>query len=125
MTFSGNFNPSEVIINVRKMLYKLGLQLNDDKIQIVNKSSKQNVTGIVVNEKAQVSSKYRKEIRQEIYYIKKYGIESHLEHRKYKLDSALYLNSLYGRILYVLQINDNDLEFKKYKQYISNLKKTI
>ena len=41
------------------------------------------------------------------------------------VDKKSYINSLYGRILYVLQINDNDLEFKKYKQYILDLKKTI
>ena len=121
MTFSGNFNPSKIIIKVRKMLYILGLQLNNDKIHIVNKSSCQLVTGIVVNEKTQVSSKYRKEIRQEIYYIKKYGIKSHLQKRNIN-DTKKYLNMLYGKILYVLQINENDNEFKKYKTYIFNLK---
>lgn len=125
MTFSGNFNPSEMIIKVRKMLYKLGLKLNDDKIHVVSKSSCQNVTGIVVNEKVQVCSKYRKIIRQEIYYIKKYGLKSHLEYHNYKLNSVAYLNSLYGKILYVLQINENDLEFKNYKKFILELKKTI
>ena len=63
MTFSGKFNPSELIIKVRKMLYKLGLELNNDKIHIVHKSSSQNVTGIIVNEKMQVSIKYRNKIR--------------------------------------------------------------
>jgi len=125
MTFSGNFNPTEMIVKVRKMLYKLGLKLNNDKVHVVNKSSSQNVTGIVVNKKAQVCSKYRKDIRQEIYYIRKYGLISHLEHYKYKQDSKVYLNSLYGRILYVLQINNNDLEFRKYKQYIENLRGAI
>jgi len=125
MTFSGDFNPSEIIIKVRKMLYKLGLQLNNDKIHVINKSSCQFVTGVVVNEKAQVNSKYRKKIRQEIYYIKKYGVKSHLDNSKNNLDLHTYLNSLYGRILYVLQINANDSEFNKYKQFILKLKKTI
>lgn len=79
MTFSGAFNPSELITKVRKMLYKLGLELNNDKIHIVYKSSSQNVTGIVVNEKMQVNVKYRNKIRQEIYYIKKFGLSSHLK----------------------------------------------
>ena len=125
MTFSGDFNPSEIIIKVRKMLYKLGLQLNNDKIHVVNKSSCQFITGIVVNEKTQVNFKYRKEIRKEIYYIKKFGLESHLKSSKYNLNSKSYINSLYGRILYVLQINNNDSEFKEYKKYILDLKKTI
>ena len=125
MTFSGDFNPSEVITIVRKMLCKLGLRLNRDKIHVIKKSSNQSVTGIVVNEKAQLSSQYRRKIRQEIYYINKYGINSHLEHIKYNLDRNIYVNSLYGKILYVLQINDKDDEFKKYKNFILDLKRTI
>lgn len=125
MTFSGIFNPSEIIIKVRKLLYKLGLELNNDKIHIIKKSSCQIVTGIVVNEKIQVSSKYRKKIRQEIYYIKKFGLLSHLEHSKYDIDRKEYLNSLYGRILYVLQINNADQEFNNYKKFIFNLKNKI
>ena len=123
MTFSGAFNPSELITKVRKMLYKLELELNNDKIHIVYKSSSQNVTGIVVNEKMQVNVKYRNKIRQEIYYIKKFGLSSHLKKCDINIDSKRYLNILYGRVLYVLQINENDKEFIKYKQFIKNLKR--
>lgn len=123
MTFSGAFNPSELITKVRKMLYKLGLELNNDKIHIVYKSSSQNVTGIVVNEKMQVNVKYRNKIRQEIYYIKKFGLSSHLKKCDINIDPKRYLNILYGRVLYVLQINENDKEFIKYKQFIENLKR--
>ncbi len=122
MTFSGAFNPSELITKVRKMLYKLGLELNNDKIHIVYKSSSQNVTGIVVNEKMQVNVKYRNKIRQEIYYIKKFGLSSHLKKCDINIDSKRYLNILYGRVLYVLH-NENDKEFIKYRQFIENLKR--
>lgn len=125
MTFSGKFSPNEIIVKVRKMLYKLGLELNDSKIHVIYKSSNQNVTGIVVNEKMQVNIKYRNKIRQEIYYIKKFGLDSHLEKCGIITDSKMYLNKLYGRILYVLQINENDEEFKKYKNYVKSLKEDI
>lgn len=123
MTFSGAFNPSELITKIRKMLYKFGLELNNDKIHVVYKSSSQNVTGIVVNEKMQVNVKYRNKIRQEIYYIKKFGLSSHLKKCDINIDSKRYLNILYGRVLYVLQINENDKEFIKYRQFIENLKR--
>ena len=123
MTFSGQFNPSELIVKVRKMLYKLGLSLNNDKIRIINKSSRQNVTGIVVNEKMQVNIKYRNKIRQEIYYIKKFGLSSHLKKCDINIKPKKYLNGLYGRILYVLQINETDKEFIKYKQFLEKLKR--
>lgn len=121
MTFSGDFNPKVVIAKVRKMLNKLGLQLNDDKTNVISKSGSQNVTGIVVNEKIQINSKYRSTIRKEVYYINKYGVDSHIERIKYKLGKGKYLNNLYGRIMFVLQVNKNDKEFIKYKQIIKKL----
>ena len=123
MTFSGAFYPSELITKVRKMLYKLGLELNNDKIHIVYKSSSQNVTGKKKKKKMQVNVKYRNKIRQEIYYIKKFGLSSHLKKCDINIDSKRYLNILYGRVLYVLQINENDKEFIKYRQFIENLKR--
>ena len=120
MTFSGDFIPSEIIKLVRKNLYKLGLKINNKKIHIVRRNSSQNVTGLVVNEKVQVSNKYRNKIRQEVYYIKKYGIDSHLNTIK-ELDKEKYLSSLLGRILYVLQIDNNNKEFIEYKEYIRGI----
>ena len=125
MTFSGEFSPNEIIIKVRKMLYKLGLELNDSKIHVIYKSSNQNVTGIVVNEKMQVNIEYRNRIRQEIYYINKFGLDSHLKKCGINIKPKNYLNKLYGRILYVLQINEDDEEFKKYKNYVKSLKEDI
>ena len=62
MTFSGDFNPKDIIKKVRKMLYKNGMELNEKKIHIIKSSKRQNVTGINVNEKIQVNSDYRKKI---------------------------------------------------------------
>lgn len=118
MTFSGDFNPTDIIIRVRKMLAKINLELNNQKIHIINHSKSQNVTGIVVNEKAQVGVKYRHKIRQEMYYIKKFGIKSHLSKLNINIDALKYLNKLYGQILYVLQINPTDQEFIKYRELV-------
>ena len=92
-----------------------------DKISIINKSRSQNVTGLVVNEKVQVCKKYRNKIRQEIYYIKKFGIESHLKKINSSLTKEDYIKKLLGRILYVLQIDENNKEFLEYKKYIKFL----
>ncbi len=122
MTFSGNFDPSEIIIKVRKMLGKLGLELNNKKIHVVHNSNRQSVTGIVVNNKIQVSTNYRKKIRQEVYYLEKYGVDSHLNRSNKKMSKVKYLNNLYGRILFVLQVNPSDEEFKKYKKFVYDIR---
>ena len=120
MTFSMKEYNKELIRFVRVKLYKLGLQLNENKISLISKSRKQKITGIVVNNKIQVDVKYRKKIRQEIYYIKKYGIDDHLKRVNEKKEN--YLDSLYGRILFVLSIDANNKEFIDYKNYIYNIK---
>lgn len=121
LTFSGDFNPSNIIKIVRKELLKLGLKINNKKTCIIKKGNRQTVTGIVVNQKLQVVTSYRKEIRKQIYYIKKYGIKSHLNFISYNNSIYKYINSLYGKINYILQINNEDKEFINYKNYIKNL----
>ena len=123
LTFSGNFNPSIIINKIRKHLLKLGFEINNEKIHIIKKGNRQTVTGIVVNKKLQVSCNFRKEIRKQIYYIKKYGIKSHLEFTNNNIFEIKYLNSLYGKINYVLQINKSDKEFIEYKMYINKILK--
>lgn len=125
MTFSGNFNIKNTIKKVIFELKKLGLQLNYDKIHVIKKRNRQLVTGIVVNQKVQVSKQYRKKIRQEIFYIKKFGIGSHLKKLNKNINQQEYLRSLYGKILFILQINNNDKEFLQYKNNILDYLKNI
>lgn len=120
MTFSGDFDPKYIINIVKKKLNKMGLKLNYSKIRVISRCNRQYVTGVVVNEFAQTSSVYRKKIRQEIYFIKKYGLESHLRKINYNDSKSKYLYMLKGKINFVLNINSNDIEFINYKNYLNN-----
>lgn len=122
MTFSMNEYNKDIIRFIRENLYKYNLELNNEKIHLINNSKKQKITGIVVNEKLQVDIKYRKKIRQEMYYIKKYGLEEHL--KIINEEKEYYLNSLYGRIIFVLSIDKKNKEFIEYRNLIFNIKKT-
>lgn len=124
MTFSGDFNTHELIRKVRELLKYKGLELNDKKLHIFKNYQRQEVTGIVVNEKLQVNNKYRKNIRQSMYYINKFGLESHLKSLGIT-NKKEYLNQLYGKVLFVLQINSNDKEFQKYKNILGKIEKEI
>lgn len=121
MTFSGDFNTGKLIKKVNELLYEQGFSLNKKKIVVVNKKTRQQVTGIIVNEKLSIRKSYKKKIRQEIYYINKFGLQSHLIKRKIKLEEKKYLNKLLGKINFVLQVEKNNLEFKKYKSYVIRL----
>ena len=120
MTFSMNEYNKNLIRFIRINLYKCGLELNNDKICLIGNSKQQKVTGIVVNNKIQVDSNYRKRIRQELYYINKFGVDNHIKRIKIA-DKEKYLKSLYGRILFVLSIDPNNKEFIKYKKTIRRI----
>lgn len=121
MTFSGDFEPTVIIKKAKKLLSGLGLELNKQKIHIVRQSAAQNITGIVVNEKPQTAAFYRKKIRQALYYIDTYGLVSHMKKTGIEGEPRAYLNTLYRKISFVLQINPIDKEFLKYKKQIATL----
>ena len=83
-------------------------------------SDRQSVTGIVVNRKPQVVFHKRNKLRQDIYYIRKFGLESHKERRGIK--NKNYLEHLLGKVNLVLQLNPDDKEFQDYKNYLIDLK---
>ena len=60
MTFSGDFDEKEIISFVKGELRKLGLFLKNRKTTVVPASRRQEVTGIVVNEKINVTKDYKK-----------------------------------------------------------------
>lgn len=117
MTFSGDFDEGEVIGLVRAELGKLGLFLKNRKTALIPASKRQTVTGIVVNERLNVTNEYKRQIRQEMHYIKKFGLDDHL-HRCGISDKRQYLSSLHGRIAFVLQARPSDREFVEYRAFL-------
>lgn len=120
LTFSGRFKPKEVISRVKKGLYQLGFKLNKEKTRIRRSHQRQMVTGVVVNEKLQLPKETRRYIRQEMYYIKKFGIQSHMEHRE--IQQRNYVEHLRGKIQFGLFVNRYDEELKGYIEYLDWLK---
>ncbi|GLC78787.1 reverse transcriptase family protein [Lacrimispora brassicae] len=120
MTFSGDFPPGLVIRKVSGFLNAMGFELNETKTRILYRNGRQAVTGIVVNEKPQVSKDYRRKLRQEIYYCLKYGAGSHLERTGSDgpFQENQYFLSLLGRIQYVLLVNPEDQWFREAEEKV-------
>ena len=87
---------------------------------IRGRGQRQFTTGLTVNDIVSVPAEYRREIRQEMYYIGKYGLHSHLEKTGVETEEAAYLLSLLGRIRYVLSVRGTE-EFRKYEASILGL----
>lgn len=121
MTFSGDFNEKEIIGLVKAELKKLGLHLKHRKTAVIPATKRQCVTGIVVNEKPNIAKNYKKKIRQEVYYIGKFGLDGHLEKTGVS-DKERYLLSLKGKIAFVLQTIPNDREFTEYKNFLDSIR---
>ncbi len=119
MTFSGDFDEKIIIEYVKTELYKFGLLLNNKKTVLASSSVRQLVTGVVVNEKLSVPSEYKSKIRQEIYFCQKFGIENHLRQIKYTGHVKTYINSLLGKVSFVLQVEPNNKTFTEYKEFLS------
>ena len=119
MTFSGDFDETKVISFVKKNLRDMQLTINDAKTRVRKQGQQQEVTGIVVNYKPQLARSIRKDIRKDVYYIKKYGLQSHLQY--IQEERSHYLEHLFGLINYALFINSDDKEMKRYKMDIKYL----
>ncbi|MGE5411314.1 MAG: reverse transcriptase family protein, partial [Clostridiales bacterium] len=119
MTFSGNMNINDLFEVVKIEVLKKRLVINSEKTKIMTKHIRQVVTGVVVNCKLQLPIEKRKQIRQAIYFIRKYGLESHLQ--KLNCSKANYIKHLMGKVNYALFINPNDQEIKLYKEFLLKL----
>lgn len=128
ITISGDISKKQIgtiISFCRKRLGELGLILNEEKIQILRPYNRQVVTGIILNNKPSIGVATKKKIRQQVYYIKKYGLESHILHEEIRKGNYIY--HLAGMINWVLFIEKDNKEFIEYKDIIMKIikEKTI
>lgn len=112
LTFSGNHSVGALITYVSRSVFENGFRLNPEKTRVARTNACQEVTGIVVNHHMQVPKKTRKAIRQQMHYIKKFGLDSHLEHIGETRSN--YLRHLLGRINFALFVNPKDNELREY-----------
>lgn len=120
LTFSGDFSEGQLINFVKFVLEDEGFIINERKTRVRKQNQRQEVTGIVVNEKMQASRKYRRDLRKIMFFIKKYGINSHLEFigEENKLN---YLYHLLGVVNFIINVNPNDLEAKEDYNYLKEI----
>ena len=118
LTFSSTdpFDPSFLIRIVETALTPLHYKLNTKKTRFLGPGQRREVTGAVVNNAVRAARPYRQKIRQELYYIKKYGLYEHLCRIRpswFGKSSGTaaarhYLFSLRGRIGYVAMLDPQD-----------------
>lgn len=113
ITFSGGDNISKNVNFIRDLNFVIkncGFTINDEKTRCQHYSQRQVVTGLTVNEKVNISSKYCKEIRSILHIWEKYGYEAAVKtYLKYHPNENKYIfeKKINGKIAYICQIKGN------------------
>ena len=123
MVFSSDdMDISRLIAYVKMRVENFKMHINEKKTKVMGRGSRQNVTGVVVNDKLQVSRDYRMKIRQEMHFVLKYGLIDHFARVKdipsWVKNPIHYAKHLYGKVCFVLQINPKDNVFMFYKMWL-------
>lgn len=118
MTFSGDLDPREIVSYVETTLRTYGFFLNRSKTRWASPGQRQAVTGLVVNEKVSVPSAYRRQLRQEIRFCQRFGVEDHLRRTCSGQSPEAYLQSLLGRAGYLLQVSPDSRDARAWRAWI-------
>jgi RNA-directed DNA polymerase len=116
LTYSGEFNVGKLVSFVNFVLRDSNLFLNKTKTKHMRKHQRQFTTGLVVNKNINVCREKRRKLRQEIYYIKKFGLDGHLNRIHEKRSN--YIMHLLGLSNFILHINAEDRDAQEAKNLI-------
>jgi retron-type reverse transcriptase len=121
LTFSGYYIPHKFILLISSITENCGLSINEKKTKLIIGSKQKIVTGISVkNDVLTLPRKSKRLIKQEIHYIKKYGLISHIS--KLKIKKTNYLLSLEGKIRFWLQVEPDNIFANESLLFILNNK---
>lgn len=106
IVFSGEFIPESIINVIYKIIEKYGLKVNKTKTTLIIGDKQKIITGLSVSGDAlKIPRKLKREIKQEVNFIKRFGFLSHASHLK--ISDPRYLSRLIGRLNFWLQVEPN------------------
>lgn len=103
ITFSGKKSIQKYESVIRKIIWEEGYEINEDKYRLQYWFQRQEVTGLIVNDKVSVSKKHIEELENAIYYCKKYGVVNHMKH--INCEKGFYKEHLYGLAYFVKMVD--------------------
>ena len=123
LTFSADCPLEGAYEKAGNLLRDMGFSLNEKKTRFLTRATRQQVTGLTVNEKVSVPNDYKRALRQELYYALRYGLcEAILGGKQTAFlrdgqpDPERYRAHLLGRVQYVLQIEPENKWFQEAKK---------
>lgn len=119
LAFSGREIDRRFISATERIVSEEGFSINTKKTRVMHHWQQQRVTGVVVNSGKRLARSDRRRIRQQIYYIRSYGIRNHLVHVGDGRSGTIA--HLLGRVQWALFIDPADDEMREYESYLRNL----
>ncbi len=121
ITFSSMQNvyqdDSEFIIEMKKIIADQNFEINPKKTRLQKRGYRQEVTGVIVNDKTNVNKHYIKQLRAMLYAIEKFGIEKAQASfiKQYKEDTEHVKegapdmsNVIYGKLEYLKMVKGKE-----------------
>ena len=128
ITFSSNksiFKKEAFLSELHRIITSQGLTINEKKTRLQEKEYRQEVTGLIVNEKVNTYRRYVKQLRMWLYYIETYGykkaekifMQDHIKEKGHiKGDSEIH-RVLEGKLLYLKMVKgEQDPTYLKLQQ---------
>lgn len=118
ITFSGDKIELTLPSFINSVCSSAGFAINESKTRLIKGNGKKIVTGISVSSTSpKIPREYKRKLRQEIHYIRKFGIYSHVQ--KKKVRTPFLIQSLIGKLQFWLFVEP---ENKFARQAISEMK---
>ncbi|MBO6899131.1 MAG: RNA-directed DNA polymerase [Shimia sp.] len=125
LTFSGDaIDLREHIRLVDKEFSKVGLTLNSKKTRVLFPHMRQEVTGLVVNDSVSIPQAFRRQLRQECYFIKKFGIHGHAREVNAR-NPRILLEEVIGKLSYVKAVHAKDPWWAKNHAIMLEVRKNL
>jgi retron-type reverse transcriptase len=117
LTFSGKKISHSFSNVVSSIVLDYGLEINSEKTRLKLHHGSRIITGISISGKRlSVPCKFKREIKNEVFFIKKFGILSHKANRK--ITNPNYLHSLLGKISFWLYVEPDDISAQSARNLI-------
>jgi RNA-directed DNA polymerase len=120
MAFSGDKIDGCFIHYVCDIINNCGFSVNENKIRMYKDRGSKIITGIsLATGVPRITRSYRRELEQQLYYIKKFGLKGHINHNKIR--KANYLESIIGKINFWLMVEPENSFAKEMYEFVKKI----
>ncbi len=123
IAISGYEIPNDFDVFIEEILEEEGFQVNADKSRYYYGKQRKLITGVVVkNDSIGLPKSFRREIKQQVHYLLKYGIMDQVK----RYNDIYYIDRILGRLYYWKQIEpNNNYILKSIKEIKGKYSKTM